>query len=256
MQTIDTDQFPTYTHLFEPKDANVSAVKNLEAQWVQIQELYESAKLGHERPLDEAHWVRLADRILSPETKTQASLLQLHDIRQQSLEQTLLPMYAGQPIVKKADLALGFDSKHASDGDIIENITSTRTEPLSQMSDSYTSTIPLPCGVEIKMSGGDHNEGVTQLAIWCAAGLARLLQLSDLADVDLDTSGVGSSATRLGPSTVEASGLRRSELLPLVGWVVVGHEWRFYVSWKEQSGDMVSYLAVKTYCVLLTDLLH
>ena len=248
MQTNDADQLPTYAHLFEPEqDINNPVANNLETQWAQIQEIYEIAKLGNERPLDEAYWIRLADRILSTETKTQANLLELFDIRQQKIEQSLLPLFKGRPIVNKVDLALGFTTTEATEGDIIEVITLTRTEPLSQMSDPFTSTIPLPCGIRINMRSGDQNEGITRLATWFAAGLARLSQLSRIAGSEVDTSTeASSSATRADPSTTAASCGREIELLPLVGWTVVGHDWRFYVSWKEQSGNIVSSLVFES----------
>ena len=50
---------------------------------------------------------------------------------------------------------------------------------LSQMSDAYTSAVVLGCGIEVKESGGDYNEAVMQLGIWCAAGLEKMWSMVD-----------------------------------------------------------------------------
>ena len=48
---------------------------------------------------------------------------------------------------------------------------------LSQMSNAYTSTVVLGCGMEVKESGGDYNEAVMKLGIWCSAGLEKMWPL-------------------------------------------------------------------------------
>lgn len=48
---------------------------------------------------------------------------------------------------------------------------------LSQISDAYTSTVVLKCGMEVKESGGDYNEAVMKLGIWCSAGLEKMWSL-------------------------------------------------------------------------------
>lgn len=73
---------------------------------------------------------------------------------------------------------------------------------LSQMTDAYTSTVPLVCCLEVKEREGDYNEASTQLGICCAAGLERLRELSVLGRDDEED----------------------KELLPFLGWTVVGHD--------------------------------
>jgi hypothetical protein len=89
------------------------------------------------------------------------------------------------------------------------------------MSDAYTSTIPLVCGIEVKESGGDYNEAVTQLGIWSAACLEKLKQLHRGSGGATDSLGSGES------------------LLPIVGWTVVGHEWKLHICWKSMDGAVV-----------------
>ncbi|KAH8707021.1 hypothetical protein GQ44DRAFT_493367 [Phaeosphaeriaceae sp. PMI808] len=84
------------------------------------------------------------------------------------------------------------------------------------MTDAYTQTVPLQCGFEVKERGGDSNEADMQLGIWLAAGL-QLLKHQRLA--------------------VIGSG----DILPFVGGIIVGHEWRVHIAWKEENGGVVSY---------------
>ena len=82
------------------------------------------------------------------------------------------------PIARKADLALAFNPYH---GSVESELTTARTKygnlTLSQMSDAYTSTLILGCGIEVKESGGDYNEALLQLSVWSAAGLEKMWSL-------------------------------------------------------------------------------
>ncbi len=84
------------------------------------------------------------------------------------------------------------------------------------MTDAYTSTVPLVCGIEVKEGGGDYNEAIMQLAIWCAAGLEKV--------------------KRLNPS------VEYEQLQPFIGWTIIGHEWKLHIAWKESDGGVVSVL--------------
>lgn len=92
---------------------------------------------------------------------------------------------------------------------------------LSQMTDAYTSTVPLACYLEVKEQG-DYNEAILQLGIWCAVGLERLRGLRTLGKLD------------------SGSGLEE-ELPPFLGWTVVGHNWKFHISWKDEDGNVVRF---------------
>jgi hypothetical protein len=89
---------------------------------------------------------------------------------------------------------------------------------LSHMSDAYTRETLLACPLEVKRQGGDYNEAVCQLAVWSAAALEKLKVLASMG--------------------------RDKELLvasPYPGWTVVGHEWQLHISWKDESGKVVSF---------------
>jgi hypothetical protein len=139
----------------------------------------------------------------------------------QTIEPSFLPSLptTSLTVAKKADLAIAFSPYDHDIGPVIQSYLSRNPgSTLSQMQDAYTSSIPLICGLEVKQAGGDSNEGLTQLAIWTTAGLEKVEQLQ-----------------RRNP------GLRRSGMIqPIVGIVVVGHTWEFYIVWPEENGRRVS----------------
>ena len=82
-----------------------------------------------------------------------------------------------------------------------------------------------------------HNWGV-----WIAAGFEHLRSLRAFArdragqsndEVSVDSTGEA-VAIALSP---DAS---RDMLPPLVGWTIIGHEWKFHISWKDIEDDGVS----------------
>lgn len=95
---------------------------------------------------------------------------------------------------------------------------------LSQMTDTYTEGIPIACGIEVKQSGGNHDEAVMQYGIWATAGLAKAEELFNGAILQQ----------------------------PLLGWTVIGHNWALYMSWKLEGGEVVS---SKTVVILLIELI-
>jgi hypothetical protein len=143
----------------------------------------------------------------------------------QSIDSRFLPILPETtvPFAKKVDIVLAFKPYHDRVRKILEEVRSKRPGMnMSQMSDAYTSSVVLGCGVEIKASGGDYDEAVVQLGIWCSAGLQKKRELS---------------TTDVSPSQK-----------PLLGWTVIGHEWRLYLSWRDDNtGDVVS--QPQSFCV-------
>lgn len=84
---------------------------------------------------------------------------------------------------------------------------------LSHLTDAYTGTIPLVCGIEVKQPSGDSIEAVAQLGVWCAAALTKISALG---------------------------GVPCEEVLPFIGWTIVGHGWHVHISWLEANGNIVS----------------
>ena len=93
------------------------------------------------------------------------------------------------------------------------------------MTDPYTETIPMACGIKVKGLGGNRDEAIVQYGIWAAVGLAKVKELVDEATV----------------------------LQPVLGWTVVGHDWILYMSWKLESEEVVS---LRTSVILLIKLIN
>lgn len=82
--------------------------------------------------------------------------------------------------------------------------------PMGHTTDPFGRHLAYFSGVEVKQAGGDATEALVQLSIWLSAQLEKLLQLSQ----------------RQGKS------LEESQLPPVVGWTVVGHQWNLYMAFR------------------------
>jgi hypothetical protein len=49
----------------------------------------------------------------------------------------------------------------------------------SQVSDAYTSSFVLGCGIEANESSCDYDEAVVQLGIWCSSGLEKMRSMNN-----------------------------------------------------------------------------
>ena len=188
--------------------------------------IYNEARRCYDNHLDESAWMKVVNNILeSAELGQESSMLRVHSIQTQSIDSALLPKHASQSFAKKADLAFAFSSDHPTVATTIEPVHKANPDmALSQMTDAYTSTVPLVCCLEVKERGGDYNEAIIQLGIWCAAGLERLRGLWAI------------SQSNTGRDLEE----KEEELPPFLGWTVVGHDWKFHISWKDAGGNVVS----------------
>ncbi|KAH9205760.1 hypothetical protein DL95DRAFT_417143 [Leptodontidium sp. 2 PMI_412] len=217
----DPDQFQALSHLFE-NPAIVHPASYTDRLWDVADKIYNEARRCHDNHLDESAWMKVVNNVLdSTELGEETSMLHVHSIQTQSVDPTLLPIHTSQSFAKKADLAFAFSSDHPSVAAAIEPVQKANPDLcLSQMTDAYTSTVPLACCLEVKEQGGDYNESILQLGIWCAAGLERLRGLRTLGKSD------------------SGSGLEE-ELPPFLGWTVVGHDWKFHISWKDEDGNVI-----------------
>ena len=118
----------------------------------------------------------------------------------QLIDPAFLPVTPSTTFIKKADLAFGFDPWHEKVRKAIDPFTNMYPETrLSHTTDSYTSTIPLVCGIEVKQSSGNSIEALAQLGVWCAAVLRKTKSL--------------------------AGHVAYQNIPPALGWTVVGHDW-------------------------------
>jgi len=138
-----------------------------------------------------------------------------------------LPTLPSSPtaLSKKADLALVISPPRYSDLTINQWRKQNPGVGLSHMSDAYTRDMLLACPLEVKRQGGDYNEAVCQLAVWSAAALEKLRVLASM----------GRDKEML-------------ESFPFPGWTIVGDEWQLHISWKDDSGKVVSFPSLR--CVI------
>jgi len=186
--------------------------------------IYNEARRCYDDHLDESAWMKVVNNVLeSAELDHDSSMLRVHSIQTQSIDPAFLPKHTFQSFARKADLALAFSSYHPTVATALEPVHKANPDmALSQMTDAYTSTVPLACCLEVKERGGDYNEAIIQLGIWCAAGLERLRGL-----------------WILGRSNIGRDLEKEEELPPFLGWTVVGHDWKFHISWKDAGGNVI-----------------
>jgi len=110
--------------------------------------------------------------------------------------------------VRKIDLCLAF-SKHCPDNK--QHYAGLGPTQLSQMAEEYSSGLALFMGIEIKRYGKGDLEAQSQLRTWLAAGVIHLRKLRS-------------------PES-------RVSNLPILGWIVIGDEWRLYVAFGESDEE-------------------
>jgi len=187
LRASEPTQFQVLSHLFEDP-AIVHPASYIDSLWDITDKIYNDARRCHDNQLDESAWMKVVNNVLEyTELDEDTSMLRVHSIQTQSVDRAFHPKHIFQSFAKKADLALAFSSDHLSVAAAIEPVQKANPDLcLSQMTDAYTSTVPLACCLEVKERGGDHNEAVLQLGIWGAAGLERLRGLWTLAKLTVE----------------------------------------------------------------------
>jgi hypothetical protein len=207
LRNTDPDLFEELSTLFQTTITTYLTLY-LDNLWKITDKIYNKARRCYDNHLDESAWIKVVNNVLEATDLDQDSaMLRVHSIQTQSIEPTFLPKHTSQSFAKKADLALTFSSDHPIVAAALEPVHKANPDlALSQMTDAYTSTVPLVCCLEVKERGGDYNEAIIQLGIWCTAGLERLRGLWVRAEDDGDNYS------------------KMEELPPFLGWTVVGHD--------------------------------
>ncbi|THX64674.1 hypothetical protein D6D08_07920 [Aureobasidium pullulans] len=140
-------------------------------------------------------------------------VLEINNVQSQAVDVAFLPQIRKHDggglrhVDKRTDFAIAVD---------IERSSHVHADPeqlfLSPMTDAYTATLPLMCGLEVKRLDGSEEEAQLQLMVWQAAMLAHLDYLR------------------------KTGGSPNLPLPPVVAWTVTNHSWKLYVAWKEPSG--------------------
>lgn len=132
---------------------------------------------------------------------------------------------------KKADFALAFSPIHPAVQKKYAEVRKPGEESpqLSQMNDVYTRTIALYLGAEVKKFGGNEEEARGQLFQWLGAGIMMLRTLID------DN--------------------HRTPPPPLLGWVIVGHQWNLFMAVGDgnKSGDDILIFGPIPLCSVTTN---
>lgn len=120
-------------------------------------------------------------------------------------------------INKKADYALIFSPRHPEIAEIYRPLL-RKGYNLSQMTDTHTKRLVMASVAEIKPANGNCVEALAQLATWFASGFTKIRELN-----------------------LEAGeGVVINDLPPMIGWTVVGHDWRTYMACDlENDGERV-----------------
>lgn len=171
---MDPDQFDGFAPLFESHTVEHSP-SYLDNLWRKTDEIYNKAQSCSNNHCDEGAWINVVDNVLESADLGRGSMLRVHNTRIQAIDPAFLPPRASRSSFSKKALALAFCSGHPAVAAVIEPVLEANPElALSQMTDAYTSMVPLVCCLEVKEQGGDYDKAIIQLGSWCAAGLERL----------------------------------------------------------------------------------
>ncbi|TIA33120.1 hypothetical protein D6C78_07769 [Aureobasidium pullulans] len=186
-----------------------------EAVWAQVQNIERRANKCFRRHMDEHAWCDVVQLVLQLALGVAGGAnpnfaLEINNVQSQAVDSAFLPQirkYDGgglRHVDKRIDFAIGVDTETGLHID---------ADPeqlfLSPMTDAYTATLPLVCGLEVKRLDGSEEEAQLQLMVWQTAMLAHLDYLRKI------------------------GGSPDLPLPPVVAWTVTNHSWRLYVAWKQ-----------------------
>jgi hypothetical protein len=118
----------------------------------------------------------------------------------------------GRRLDRKADFALSYSHEASDLSDLYARLL-PRISAVSHVSDAFTKTTALFSGIEVKPADGDKSEAEYQISIFMGASLRKKAELARMAGL-LD----------LASALIEPA------------FVVVGHEWYFYLVYLYPNG--------------------
>lgn len=130
----------------------------------------------------------------------------------QTVDPNFLPQMPGKVrISRKVDYTFIFPIRNPQVRAIYDKITTSQpSRTISHTTDPFTKRTALFSGIEVKQSNGGKKEALLQLIIWISAGLEKLLRLGNSRNKELDG----------------------SQLLPSIGWTVIGHDRYLYIGFR------------------------
>jgi hypothetical protein len=195
---------------------------NDEFIWASALRIHQGAKKCHRYSMDQKAWCKIVHDIFNLAMEMSGSTaatakstfhLEVNNVQLQSIQPHFLPRIFKQSglfyaLDAKIDLVLAVDTEKTSCV-----VVNPELIMLSPMTDTYTSTIPLLCGIVVSHTE-DKGEAILQLEIWMTAMLQHSSYLRRL------------------------SGRNEVPLPPVIGWTVQEHKWMLYIAWEdEQSPD-------------------
>ncbi|KAE8153589.1 hypothetical protein BDV25DRAFT_21724 [Aspergillus avenaceus] len=184
----------------------------LDILWQDMSEIYHEAAECEEYGQDENAWCSGVIQMILQKGIKRHTILQLKNVQSQTIDPNLLPrMRDKHPVSKKVDYTFAFSIREPQVTETYDHfLIASPHQTLSQTTDPFTKRVALFSGVEVKQSNGGGTEALVQLAIWLAAGLEKSSKLHNLRG---DKSG-------------------NLELLPNIGWTVIGHDWNLYIAFR------------------------
>ncbi|KAL4741738.1 hypothetical protein BDV11DRAFT_167873 [Aspergillus similis] len=193
-------------------DAANSTSEELDAPWQDVTEIYNEAAEAEEHGQDENAWCSGVVQAVLRRGVKRHTTLQVKNVQTQSIDPGLLPRLPHQNVVsKKVDYTFAFSIRDPEVNETYNNFWNAYPEQtVSQTTDPFTKRVALFSGIEVKESNGGNTEALVQLAILLSAGLEKLSRLQALLGTKSDS----------------------RELLPGIGWTVIGHDWNLYVAFR------------------------
>ncbi|KAH6704319.1 hypothetical protein BKA61DRAFT_680573 [Leptodontidium sp. MPI-SDFR-AT-0119] len=199
LQASDPDQFEVLSHLFEDPTI-VHAASYTNGLWETVDKIYNEARRCHDNHLDGSAWMKVVNNVLeSAELGDDSSMLRVHSIQTQSVVPAILPKHISQSFAKKADLALAFSSDHPS--------VATAIEPVQKANP----------GLSLSQMTDAYTSTVH---------LACCLEVKE-------------RGGDYNEAILQLGICFEKELPPFLGWTVVGLDWKFHISWKDEGGNVI-----------------
>ncbi|KAF2240216.1 hypothetical protein BU26DRAFT_573006 [Trematosphaeria pertusa] len=181
-----------------------------------VKQIYQRARTCKTRGRDENAWCQV---VIQPLVELALELagngkLLLQSVQTQAIEPGYLSTDSktGRRLDQKADFTLSY-SHEASDLAALYARLPPRNSAVSHVSDAFTKTTALFSGIEAKPADGDKSEAEYQISIWMGASLLKKAELARMAGLSDITSALIEPA-----------------------FVVVGHEWYFYLVYLQPTG--------------------
>ncbi|KAF2003187.1 hypothetical protein P154DRAFT_520149 [Amniculicola lignicola CBS 123094] len=210
-------------------DLGTESHASLQYTWKKVKRIFQRARTCKECGCDENTW---SHDIIRPLVKLALRLSTQGELRIQSVQsQAIDPPYLSVDKVfkkrldRKADFTLLYTHEHPPFEGLYDRMR-PYISSVSHMSDTFTKMRALFAGIEAKAADGDKLEAEYQISIWMAASLRKKAELAMLVGLPLTD----------------------STLLIEPAFVVVGHEWYFYLACLQPGGTGTVHILAHESC--------